>query len=139
MSGLISSRRGFLVGLGALLAAPALIRAENLMPVRSVEHLLYPWQVTLEQDSKMAGTLVARLTRANYELSPPERGIKLPRGEALRIFSPQDLDGVLREVKDTEGKRAVSRWFSIYPHSEMTPGVHREYFAQVRALGGTGV
>jgi hypothetical protein len=33
---MILARRGFLFGLGALLAAPAIVRAESLMPVRAI-------------------------------------------------------------------------------------------------------
>src|SRR5690242_12302280 len=36
MSQIISSRRSFLVGLGALIAAPAICRASNLMPVKQM-------------------------------------------------------------------------------------------------------
>jgi len=36
MTNLILSRRGFLAGLGSLLAAPAVVKAENLMPI-------FPW------------------------------------------------------------------------------------------------
>ena len=39
----LASRRGFLAGLGSLLvAAPAVVRAEILMPVRSIERLISP-------------------------------------------------------------------------------------------------
>ena len=39
----LTSRRGFLAGLGSLLvAAPAVVRAEILMPVRSIERLIVP-------------------------------------------------------------------------------------------------
>ena len=34
---LISSRRGFLFGLGALVAAPAIVKFENLMPIQVLE------------------------------------------------------------------------------------------------------
>jgi hypothetical protein len=34
MTDLILSRRGFLAGLGSLLAAPAVVRAEALMPIK---------------------------------------------------------------------------------------------------------
>lgn len=36
MSKIVSSRRGFLFGLGATLAAPAIVKASNLMPVRAL-------------------------------------------------------------------------------------------------------
>lgn len=32
----MTSRRGFLIGLGALVAAPAVVRAASLMPVRGI-------------------------------------------------------------------------------------------------------
>lgn len=35
MSSIIPSRRSFLLGLGAVLAAPAVVRAGSLMPVRT--------------------------------------------------------------------------------------------------------
>lgn len=39
----LASRRGFLAGLGSLVvAAPAVVRAELLMPVRSIERLVTP-------------------------------------------------------------------------------------------------
>jgi hypothetical protein len=40
MSGLIH-RRGLLIGLGALFAAPAIVRASSLMPVKAIEMPLW--------------------------------------------------------------------------------------------------
>ncbi len=39
---MLIGRRAFLTGLGSLLAAPAIVHAGNLMPVRSIERLLLP-------------------------------------------------------------------------------------------------
>ena len=39
---IISSRRSFLGGLAALFAAPAIVRASNLMPVRNIDRLILP-------------------------------------------------------------------------------------------------
>lgn len=39
---MIIQRRSFLVGLGAALAAPFVVRAENIMPVRSIERFTLP-------------------------------------------------------------------------------------------------
>lgn len=39
---IVASRRSFLVGLGALFAAPAIVRADSLMPVRNIAHLILP-------------------------------------------------------------------------------------------------
>lgn len=44
MPEIIASRRGFLVGLAALIAAPAIVRVTSIMPVRSIvlaRHPLY--------------------------------------------------------------------------------------------------
>lgn len=41
---MILPRRKFLIGLGSLIAAPAVVRVENLMPVRSVK-LLSPQEI----------------------------------------------------------------------------------------------
>lgn len=39
---MLIGRRGFLAGLGSLLAAPAIVHAGNLMPVRSIERFILP-------------------------------------------------------------------------------------------------
>lgn len=39
---MILARRSFLAGLGSLLAAPAIVHAGNIMPVRSIERLILP-------------------------------------------------------------------------------------------------
>ena len=40
MSKLILPRRKFLIGLGALIAAPAIVQIHNIMPVKSIEQLI---------------------------------------------------------------------------------------------------
>lgn len=42
MSLIIPTRRGFISGIAALVAAPAIVRAQNIMPVRSIERLIAP-------------------------------------------------------------------------------------------------
>lgn len=42
MSNLILPRRSFLAGLGALVAAPAIVRAESLMPIKTLEIIAPP-------------------------------------------------------------------------------------------------
>ncbi len=50
MAGFIT-RRGFLFGLGALLAAPAIVRAESLMPVRAIVRAnTFPTLMVVGQD-----------------------------------------------------------------------------------------
>ncbi len=47
-----SSRRSFLLGFSALIAAPAIVRADNLMPVRSIAQLLLP-EATFDSFDKL--------------------------------------------------------------------------------------
>lgn len=49
MTLLVPSRRGFLTGLSALLAAPAIVRFSSLMPVRAL-----PLSITLEEYARLA-------------------------------------------------------------------------------------
>jgi hypothetical protein len=47
----ILARRSFLFGLGALLAAPAIVRAESLMPVRAIVRAnTFPVLMVVDQD-----------------------------------------------------------------------------------------
>lgn len=53
------SRRGFIAGLGALVAAPAIVRVENIMPVRAA--LFMPPAPALELNEAAFEDLVLRL------------------------------------------------------------------------------
>jgi hypothetical protein len=52
-----SSRRGFLAGLGAFLATPAIVHAGNIMPVRT-PRVLVPRSLTIFVDQAFAGGFV---------------------------------------------------------------------------------
>jgi hypothetical protein len=66
---MILPRRGFLLGLAAMLAAPAIVRVESLMPVRSITRFYNSlWieivtpdgrTVTLQQDDPALGYHIA--------------------------------------------------------------------------------
>ena len=55
---IVSSRRGFLIGLGAMMAAPAIVHAGNLMPVRALERITF-YGVPIEFDDRYAALAVA--------------------------------------------------------------------------------
>jgi hypothetical protein len=64
VSNLIRPRRGFLVGLASLLAAPAVVKAENLMPIKVRPPPLI-WRdgkrrIGLEDRAQALGKAVAR-------------------------------------------------------------------------------
>jgi hypothetical protein len=42
---MIIQRRNFIAGLGALIAAPAIVRAASLMPVRALSN--FDWEITV--------------------------------------------------------------------------------------------
>lgn len=78
-------RRGFLLGLGAVLAAPAVVRASGLMQVRSVDHLVYSTRGLMDY---CIGTdqLVVRIDQANFELAH----LKHMRS-TIRVLSPAQV------------------------------------------------
>jgi hypothetical protein len=43
----LPSRRGLLLGLTALIASPAIVRASSLMPVKMLKNEIYPISMTL--------------------------------------------------------------------------------------------
>jgi hypothetical protein len=51
---MILARRGFLFGLGAMLAAPAIVRASSLMPVRAIVRAsTFPTLKVINQDGSV--------------------------------------------------------------------------------------
>lgn len=58
------SRRGLLVGLGSLLAAPAIVRASSLMPVRAIVPVV---TVPVEPFTHTADALVHATERVLYQ------------------------------------------------------------------------
>lgn len=55
MSGLILPRRSFLTGLASLIAAPGIVKAESLMPVRSIGRFAQPLPYELGSTFRFAG------------------------------------------------------------------------------------
>ncbi len=74
MSQIISSRRSFLIGFGALIAAPAIVRAGSLMPVKQM--LILP--------PKISDLIFPIDGFADYS------GAVLLNGEAYCFFPPKD-------------------------------------------------
>jgi len=76
---LVPTRRSFITGLVSLIAAPAIVRVENIMPVRIVQMFEVPgtWTITRRWDpnSDHAHLLTAR------EFSKYDRLAALLRGE----------------------------------------------------------
>jgi hypothetical protein len=73
MPELLTSRRSFLIGLGAvLMAAPAIVRAGSLMPVRAeplltIEKLL---QLHIDDCARVMGENISRIIYGDRSLGP---------------------------------------------------------------------
>lgn len=88
---MLVNRRGVLAGLGAVLAAPAIVHAGNLMPVRSIERLLQkgPMIRMLSPDGVVLGEI---------PLEPIEGRLAFPAAYHADIVHSLiiDFDGVQR-------------------------------------------
>ncbi len=73
MSQLILPRRSFLTGLGAIFAAPAIVKADALMRVGNIDHLLYPVRGLIIYEIQ-TDRLMVRIDRANVKLHIPAVG-----------------------------------------------------------------
>lgn len=123
-NGIVLPRRGFLLGLGAVLAAPAVVSASGLMQVRSVERLLYPIRGLVDYCVN-TDKLVLRLDQANFELSVPRKVLKvLSQGEIRQVLAR--LSPALREALQpqalTLGRQQKCLDFDIGGGSLALPG-----------------
>lgn len=103
-------RRGFLLGLGAALAAPAIVRAEVLMPVRKL--------VTFNEQSLMAVIeCIPRwvpcdgreLSRALYADLFSALGTQFGAGDGKTTFAVPDLTPNWPVTRDERSTRIVGR------------------------------
>ena len=75
------SRRGFLTGIGVLVAAPAIVRASSLMPIKAAPLVVYgrsPAMVALPDWEFLEGMtqrLVATIVYGNPDWSPMQFGL----------------------------------------------------------------
>jgi hypothetical protein len=76
MAGIIQSRRGFISGLGALfVAAPAIVRAASIMPVRAIreptiEEINALLRARMDEAYRVTRESMARLLYGDYEGNP---------------------------------------------------------------------
>lgn len=96
MTPLILPRRGFLAGLGSLILAPAVVKAENLMPIQSLDRFyfrgLVDYHIGLDE-------LFIRIDQANFALPTPKyiAGV-IPFDEIKRILNGFDPH-ILKQLK----------------------------------------
>jgi hypothetical protein len=93
----INSRRGFLLGLGSLLAAPAVVRVSSLMPIRG-EPLWVPTNslLTINMITREAVKLWNNSNKfiqvIDRQYSELESGTGYRVGDTLRIALPRDYN-----------------------------------------------
>lgn len=87
------NRRGFLTGLGAMIAAPAIVHAGNLMPVRAIERLILPSSPNFAELTAITRkAFLPRLFVQIYNSSPFDEALTPPTRFNLRqITSPIEL------------------------------------------------
>lgn len=83
---MILTRRGFLAGIGAVLAAPAIVRAESLMPVRAPRLVLWP-QFEAERDS------IWGVERRDFSAADAHRVFAWAGTDEPRLSKLYDLSG----------------------------------------------
>lgn len=74
MGSIITSRRGLLVGLGAILAAPAIVRASSIMPVKAFKRSPQWYQLAIVQSGEdliffVDGREISRMSKDIFALT----------------------------------------------------------------------
>ena len=52
MTDIITQRRSFITGIASLIAAPAIVKASNLMPIKVIEHYYDPRKTLIQYDMR---------------------------------------------------------------------------------------
>jgi len=92
----LGTRRGFITGLAALITAPAIIKVENLMPIKVIDlyNTRYIWDYEIMSDK-----MVLRVDRALHPLKIPTRIAQVP-AHIAHNFIPKHL---IENLKPPEG------------------------------------
>lgn len=100
------SRRKFLTGLSALIVAPAIVRVESLMPVKSIDLADYRYIVDY-----MIGTdtMALRMDKALFKLPVPKYVKTLTEAEVKKL-----APNMLKTFKSVEVVEGVQKSMSIH-------------------------
>lgn len=108
----LASRRGFLGGLLAAIAAPSIVHAGNIMPVRAFD----PYYTRALIDYAISSdTLMLRIDRATFPLAVPRGVTSITLAEAYR-FIPKAL--VEASLKPEPGQQ-MNIYRFLLPHEAM--------------------
>lgn len=112
MTNLILPRRSFLAGLGSLMMAPAIIKAESLMPVANIDHILYPMRGLIDY-LPLSDCLAMRVDRANFLLPMPKYVVRiLSEKEIRKFFTKEDLEKIIPRGKTVPTQLNISKIFT---------------------------
>ncbi len=101
-------RRSFLTGLGAMLAAPAIVKANALMPVSNIDHILYPVRGLIYYNA-MTDHLEIRADRSNRPMNMTPKGIwVLTDREINAVFTKEQLKSLIPATNETFQQKCIS-------------------------------
>jgi hypothetical protein len=112
MSRLILARRSFLTGLGAMLAAPAIVKADTLMRVGNINHILYPVR-GLVHYQVVTDRLCVRIDRANFPINMTPRGVCkiLSEKQIKLLFTDEQINAILPKDKTRKQQLTMHKDF----------------------------
>ncbi len=104
------ARRSFLIGLGAVLAAPAIVHAGNLMPIKRIippPHPLYdhPSYLVAREAAYLKNEPVSILP-GHITYSNPKRELRLNRGIWVPTADALDTEQAMNLLACVQGKAA---------------------------------
>lgn len=111
---MILARRSFLVGLGSMLAAPAIVHAANIMPVRRVSIIIPERHVLYDHPAYLDGR------ERSYGLGKP------------RIERHQD------QVWDQKPRLNRGKWVGSPPSAAEIEAAQAQFSNWMQLRGGTG-
>lgn len=93
---MILARRSFITGFASLLAAPAVIKADALMKVGNINHLLYPVRGLLLY-SIVRDELIVRIDRASVSINMKPKNVQkiLTEKEINLLFTKDQIAAIL--------------------------------------------
>ncbi len=111
MNQLILARRSFLTGLGAMLAAPAIVKANTLMHVGNIDHILYPVRGLIYYNWRI-DALEVRADRSNRPLKMLLKGTwSMSEQEINAIFTKEQLKSLLPTTNERFQQKTIIKLF----------------------------
>lgn len=111
-----TSRRGFLAGLGALIAAPAIVKATSIMPVKVYPELIQPTPAALDRINQRFVVLKAKETLEQIL----EHTLFEPNDAFTRARVSSHVDAYLQDMKN---RRAIEDYVVVCDNTNNPPHI----------------